>query len=138
MLMTVLLQWGGKHTLNFGHDKVDTAVDGKPLIDAGYTAHPSNLEIPGEIEKVRRPMAIGIGDKDFVLPMDGVEKIRKIFDGLPNVETEVKVYPGAGHGFAIRADHEMEDGQAVKQATESEEQAIAWFKTNFERAGYKQ
>lgn len=70
--------------------------------------------------------------------MDGVNKIKKIFEGLQDVETEVIVYPGAGHGFSIRADHSMEDGQAVRQATEAEEQAVAWFKRSFERAGYKQ
>ena len=113
-------------------------MDGKPLIDAGFTAHPSNLVIPGEVEKVRRPVSIGIGDNDVVLPMAGVEKIKKIFEGIQDVETEVKIYPGAGHGFAVRADLTQEGSAAVKNATESEEQAIAWFKRSFERAGYKQ
>ena len=114
-------------------------MDGKPLMDAGFTAHPSNLVIPGEIEKVRRPVAIGIGDKDVVLPMAGVEKIKKIFESIQDVETEVKIYPGAGHGFAVRADLAPQEGsEAVKNATDSEEQAIAWFKRSFEKAGYKQ
>lgn len=94
--------------------------------------------IPAEIEKVRRPLAIGIGDKDFGLSMDGVNKIKKIFEGIPDVETDVQVYPGAGHGFAVRADHSMDDSQQTRQATEAEDQAIAWFKRSFEKAGYSQ
>ena len=133
------MQWGGKHTFHLAHEKAESSTaDGKPLVDGAFTAHPSNLEIPGEIEQVRRPIAVAIGDKDFGLSMDGVNKIKNIFEGIADVETEVKVYPGAGHGFAVRADHSMEGGTQIKQATEAEEQAVAWFKRSFEKAGYKQ
>ena len=74
----------------------------------------------------------------MVLPPKSIEDLKKVFEGLPNVETDIKVYPGAGHGFAIRADHSVEDSQAVRQAAEAEEQAIAWFKRCFKKAGYEQ
>ncbi|MCJ1238274.1 hypothetical protein MMC14_006263 [Varicellaria rhodocarpa] len=120
--------WGGKHTLNLAFEGVTSAKNGKPLIDAGFTGHPSNLEIPGEIEKIEKPVSFAIGDKDIAVSMAQVEQIRKVVE--EKGAGEVKVYYGTGHGFCVRADHIREDSR--KQAEEAEEQAIAWFKRHFE------
>ncbi|EGR51757.1 uncharacterized protein TRIREDRAFT_33169, partial [Trichoderma reesei QM6a] len=44
--------WGGKQVILLAHG--DT-IDGRPLIDAGFTGHPSLLSIPGDIEKLKVP-----------------------------------------------------------------------------------
>lgn len=118
--------------MNLAHDV--KAPNGKPLVDAVYTAHPSNLSIPGEFEKVVRPTALGIGDEDIVMGMKSVNQVKDIWAKKPDVETEVKIYPGAGHGFAVRADPNTKD--AVRQAGEAEEQAVAWFKKQFAKVSY--
>ncbi|KAI9730832.1 MAG: hypothetical protein M1834_005550 [Cirrosporium novae-zelandiae] len=119
--------FGGKHTIVLAHG--DTASNGKPLVDAAFTAHPSHLELPGDIEKVTKPVSIAIGDKDAVLSMKGVEQIKEIFGRLEAVSTEVVVFPGAEHGFSVRGD---ETDEKVKQrAIEATEQAVNWFHTQF-------
>lgn len=100
-----------------------------------WTAHPSNISIPGEVEPVRRPLSIANGDKDMALPIASVEKIKRILEGISDVESEVVVYPGAGHGFSVRADH-TENPRALKQAEEAEDQAVTWYKKQFSKLKY--
>ena len=101
-------------------------------MDVGFTGHPSNLEIPKEIEKIKKPVSFAIGDQDITVNMAQVEQIKKIVE--EKEVGEVKVYYGTGHGFCVRADHIREDSR--KQAEEAEEQAIAWFKRNFAGVEY--
>jgi Dienelactone hydrolase and related enzymes len=124
--------WGGKHTLNLAQGY---ETNGKPLIDAGFTGHPSNLEIPAEIEKIKKPVSFAIGDKDIQVKMHHIEQIQKIVEAKPDEEKgEVKIYYGAGHGFCIRADHILKDSE--RQATEAEDQAIDWFSRHFHGISY--
>lgn len=119
--------WGGKHTvlLAQGHE-----VDGKPLIDAGFTGHPSMLDIPGDIEKMTQPVSFAVGTEDSALPAATVEQIKKIVEGKPEGQKgEVKSYEKAGHGFAVRAD--TKNNETAKQANEAEDQCIAWFNLRF-------
>ena len=40
-------------------------VDGKSLIDCGFTAHPSLLSVPNDMEKVKKPLSVAIrGSKE--------------------------------------------------------------------------
>ncbi|KAL1855407.1 hypothetical protein Plec18167_005909 [Paecilomyces lecythidis] len=124
--------WGGKHTLNLAQGYES---NGKPLIDAGFTAHPSNLEIPAEIEKIKKPVSFAIGDKDIQVRPPHIEQIRQIVEAKPEGERgEVKTYYGAGHGFAVRADHILKE--AKQQADEAEDQAIDWFNRHFQGLSY--
>lgn len=116
--------WGGKHAFLLAREK-DSAANGKPLLDSAFTGHPSGLEIPADIGKVKLPLAIAIGTKDIMLYGEKLEQTKKIL-GEKKFETEVQVYKGAGHGFCVRADPTTED--AVRQAKEAEEQAVSWFK----------
>ncbi|KAF2093942.1 alpha/beta-hydrolase [Rhizodiscina lignyota] len=125
--------WGGKHVVNLADDAIKPS-NSRPLVDAVFTAHPSNLAIPGEIEKVVKPISLAVGDKDFVLNLKGVEDIKKIWAGKPDVDTEVKIYEGAGHGFGARADPNTKE--AVRQAGEAETQAVDWFKKQFTKVVY--
>ena len=119
--------WGGKHVVNLAHGK--TAKSGKPLIDAAFVAHPSHLAIPDEIEKVMQPLSIAIGDNDLALKPAGVIQIKEILDRKVDVRSEVTVYPGARHGFAVRSNPGVEKEE--KQAEEAREQAVNWLSFHF-------
>ncbi|RMZ85641.1 hypothetical protein DV737_g614, partial [Chaetothyriales sp. CBS 132003] len=118
--------WGGKHAISltekeYGH-----------LIDASFTAHPSFLSLPGDIEKVRKPLAIALGSKDNMVSVkqaeDAEKTLIKLGDEFPDElkgKTEVKIYEGAGHGFSVRIDRVNK--KQVEQANECEAQALSWF-----------
>jgi dienelactone hydrolase len=119
--------WGGKHAvlLAQGHE-----IDGKLLIDAGFTGHPSILSIPGDIEKMTLPVSFAIGDEDVQLPMAQVERIKAIVEAKPEGQKgEVKLYPKVGHGFCMRADLHFEN--VAEQAAKAEDHCIDWFNTRF-------
>ncbi|CAG7917643.1 unnamed protein product [Penicillium olsonii] len=117
--------WGGKHVVNLGFGD-DVASNGKSLINAGFTGHPSFLEIPNEIEKINIPVSFALGDKDMVVKPPQIKQIQEVFEKEGKSEMgEVRVYEGAGHGFCVRADLVLSD--ATKQADEAESQALAWF-----------
>ncbi|EAW10344.1 dienelactone hydrolase family protein [Aspergillus clavatus NRRL 1] len=121
--------WGGKYVVNLVHG---AEVDGKPLIDAGFTGHPSFLKIPEEIEKIRIPVSFAMGELDMVVKKPQVEQIQRIVDSKG--VGEVRVYSGAGHGFCVRADHVLDN--AEKQAAEAEDQALEWFNRHFANVSY--
>jgi len=114
--------WGGQFAVLLAHG---AEVDGKPLIDASFTAHPSFLKIPGDIEKIKKPVSIAIGDKDFVLSAAQAKQTEGILKKLEGVKTEIQHYAGAGHGFAVRADYNNDKQSA--QAAEAEDQAVNFF-----------
>jgi dienelactone hydrolase len=117
--------WGGKHTVNLAHG---AEVDGKPLINAGFTGHPSLLSIPREIEKIKIPVSFALAELDVIVKKPQIEQIKNIMESEDKVG-EVKVYYGAGHGFCVRADHLVKD--AEQKATEAEDQALDWFNRHF-------
>lgn len=103
---------------------------GKPLIDAGFTAHPSRLDVPAEIEAIKLPVSFAIGDKDMAVPLEQAEEIKKIVEAKPEGQTgEVKIYENAGHGFGVRADIHFMD--VKMQAAKAEHQCIDWFNKHF-------
>lgn len=117
--------WGGKYIVNLAAG-ADMASNGKPLLNAGFTGHPSLLEIPNEIEKIKIPVSFALGDKDIILKPPHIEQIKQVFASESGAgKGEVVVYEGAGHGFCVRADFVLED--ASRQADEAENQALAWF-----------
>jgi dienelactone hydrolase len=130
--------WGGKHAINLAHGltlplHLAKYTDGtRTLIDCAFAAHPAGLDGDGiaEIEKIVMPLSIAIGDKDMVMGMKMVEGIRKCLDKKREskegkVESEVVVYPGAKHGFAVRGDPGNE--REMEQGVQAEEQAVRWF-----------
>ncbi|RSL80307.1 hypothetical protein CEP51_006696 [Fusarium floridanum] len=119
--------WGGKLAILLSHG---VEVDGKPIIDAAFTGHPSGLSFPGDFEKVTVPLSVAVGDIDSQFPLEMAEKMNNLVESKPGpTRGEVKIYPGAGHGFCVRASMEK-DGLAEK-ASAAEDQAIAWFNTHF-------
>jgi pimeloyl-ACP methyl ester carboxylesterase len=124
--------WGGKHAILLAHGEASAA--GKPLIDAAFAGHPSFLTLPSDIEKVKLPLSIAVGDHDSVLNAAAIKKVEGVLKKLEDVKSEVVVYNDAGHGFCVRADPGRED--VLEQSEKAEEQAIRWFAKQFELAGY--
>lgn len=119
--------WGGKLAILLSHG---VEVDGKPIIDAAFTGHPSGLSFPGDFEKVTVPVSVAVGDNDSQFPLETAEKMKVLVESKSEATRgEIKIYPGAGHGFCVRASMEKE-GLAEK-ASEAEDQAITWFNTHF-------
>ncbi|KAK8144563.1 hypothetical protein G3M48_005650 [Beauveria asiatica] len=119
--------WGGKHVvlLSHGHE-----IDGKPLLDAGFTAHPSMLSIPSDIQKIQRPVSFALAAKDDQISPAKADKVKAIVEALPSPATgEAYVIPGTGHGFAVRADLTKDDVAA--QAARAEDQGVDWFNKHF-------
>ena len=122
--------WGGKHTINLAHGFKTPS--GLNLIDAAFTAHPSNLDIPAEIEKVRFPLSIAQPEKDMAVRPEQYALIKETLGKLEKeegVKWECVEYAGATHGFGVRADEKKDE---AKQAAGAEEQAIRWFQRQFE------
>lgn len=124
--------WGGLHAIMLTHDRTDTRLPtGRPLIDASFVAHPSGISVPADIEKVKIPLSIAVGDDDFVMPLDQARQAKQMLEQSGDSQGEVIIYPGARHGFAVRASRSKPDSRETRQGEEAEEQAIAWFKKQF-------
>ena len=69
------------------------------FVDAVVTWHGSRLDsFLAEAESMRCPMALHFGERDRVVPLEAVERIKAAFAGRPDVE--VTVHLGADHGFS--------------------------------------
>ena len=124
--------WGGKHAVLLCNSSTHKADDGKPLIDCAFVAHPSDLSLPGNIEKVDLPLRICQGSADWVMGMDGVKTIQGIFQSkeekLPKNKRDryvISVVDGAKHGFAIRGNLGIQE--EVEHGMIAEDAAVQWF-----------
>jgi len=95
-----------------------------PLIDCAFTAHPSMLDVPKDIEAVQRPLSVVVGDNDMALGSKLAIKMKEILDKKGDGH-ECVILPGAKHGFAVRSypDDEVQIGFGAV----AEKQAINWF-----------
>jgi len=111
--------WGGRYAILAAH-----ATDPAVRVDAAYACHPSLVAVPGDFEGVMRPLSLAVGDKDSLLDMKSVEHIKEIL-AKKEPPTEVKVYEGQVHGFALRGDWQNEkEKEAMDKA---EKQGVEWF-----------
>jgi dienelactone hydrolase len=126
--------WGGKYTVILAQDAPSTRVvrDSsqmttglQPLIDCGFTAHPSNLKMPSDIEAVTLPLSVAIGHTDMVMNEQTILKMKEILEVKKKGDHEVVIMPGAKHGFAVRTN--PEDKHQMACAEQAEEQAVNWF-----------
>jgi dienelactone hydrolase len=125
--------WGGLHAIKLAHDTPETRTsDGlRPLVNAIFAAHPSNLTVGSDIGDIRRNISIAIGDDDAVMNLQQVKQAEAVLATKEDVESEVVVYPGAKHGFAVRASRALPESVETRQAEEAEKQAVAWFQREF-------
>lgn len=116
--------WGGYHVTQLAHGEL--APNGKLLVDAVFTGHPSGLVLPGDIEKIKMPYSVSIGDIDFALSIRRVKQMQQILERKKaEVDSEVVVVPGAAHGFAVRGN--PENPREKDQADLAEDQCVRWF-----------
>lgn len=122
--------WGGKHAVSLAHDRDEDRTTRygngdsfEKLVDCVFTAHPSFLAVPRDIESIRIPTSMALGDQDAQLGKDEIAKIRRIFDRTS--DHEINVEEGAKHGYAIRL-HPGDEHETVC-AARAERQAIDWF-----------
>lgn len=121
--------WGGPHAAQLAADEKTKA--GRPLVDASFAAHPSNMGIPDQLIALKKPFSLALGDRDFVVSNAEVIKIKEALTKC-KVDNEVVIYPGAGHGFGVRAD--PDDKDAMEDAAKSEHQALSWFDKHLPKA----
>lgn len=114
--------WGGYGATKLAHGEV--ASNGKPLIDTAYTAHPSEIEVPKDIEEIKLPYCMVIGDIDMSMSLKKVQEAAEILDAK-DVDTEVVIIPKAKHGFAVRAS--PDDKFEKELADQAEDQMVKWF-----------
>ncbi|KAH7112068.1 Alpha/Beta hydrolase protein [Dendryphion nanum] len=115
--------WGAYGATHIARDG-DKAANGVPLVDAVYTAHPSEVKVEDFVD-IKVPYSLVIGDVDFAFAIDKVREVEKILGRNQEVESEVLVIPAARHGFAVRGnpDDEVEKGMA----DQAEDQLVRWF-----------
>ncbi|CAM1503151.1 Fc.00g079270.m01.CDS01 [Cosmosporella sp. VM-42] len=119
--------WGGKHTLLLAHGP---EINGKRLIDAAFTGHPSFLSLPGDAEKIVVPVSFAIGDRDNQVSVEQAKKIKAIVEAKPEASRgELRIYDDISHGFCVRAALEVEG--VAEKAAEAEDQCISWFNAHF-------
>lgn len=102
------------------------------LIDAHFTAHPSNVSPEDAAAFARRfrvPWSMALGGRDMMMPAaqaHGIEaRLREVYRAEP-AKLQVEVYDQCGHGFALRADpHKREENDGAERALE---QAVVWFR----------
>jgi dienelactone hydrolase len=129
--------WGGLWVTKLCSNEVKAA-DGSDLITCGFTAHPSMLTYPTDIEKVLLPYAVAASEHDQMMSPENAKQTKEILAAKTakskdqGVEHEFVMYEGAHHGFAVRAD-ENETHEAA-QGKKAEAQAVAWFKKWFSAA----
>ena len=111
--------WGGRYTaLACGGDA--------PLVDFGFTAHPSLLGVPAEVEAVAAPLSLANGDDDEWMRAPDLARVRAILEAETKGGIhEVVVYEGATHGFAVRGD--PKDPRQAEFGLRAEDQAVRWF-----------
>jgi len=120
--------WGGKWVtlLVGGREK---AADGQFLVECGFTAHSSALDIPADLEKVVQPLSIAHASLDFALGPAAFKTMKQVMDQKSHCE--LVVYEGAKHGFAVRGN--PNDEKEKRQGMEAEEQALRWFEKHLVR-----
>lgn len=127
--------WGGRYAVSLTHDTPSSRVRRhesqalsskvEPLIDCSFTAHPSFVTVPKDIEGVNLPLSVAVGNEDMAMGGKDIMKMKEILEVKKKGDHEVVIMPGAKHGFAIRTD--PKDKLAMEYAEKAEVQAIDWF-----------
>ncbi|KAH9215586.1 Alpha/Beta hydrolase protein [Leptodontidium sp. 2 PMI_412] len=129
--------WGGKHAFMLAQNSSKNKNDSgkKDLVDCIFTAHPSYISIPDEVEGVDVPMSVIVGDADMALKKPQALEMQRLLldknavegkrDGGRKDKYEMVILEGAKHGFAIRT--HPDDEREMEMAMRAEDQALSWF-----------
>ena len=130
--------WGGQWVVELCSNKEEYTVEGNRLIACGYTAHPSRLKLPTDIEAVAQSLSIAAAGIDQQIPKAKAKQIEDILKAKTaktkdqGVEHEFVMYEDVHHGFAVRADEN--EGYERECGKKAEDQAVRWFTKWFEHA----
>ncbi|KAG7054850.1 dienelactone hydrolase [Colletotrichum scovillei] len=119
--------WGGKFTVLLSQLAAGP-FGGERLIDCGFTAHPSFLTLPGDLEKVVLPLSVANGDDDMMMPRARMAEAKSVL-GKKGEDFEIVEYVGATHGFAVRGN--PNDQRQAEFGMRAEDQAVGWFRRWF-------
>jgi dienelactone hydrolase len=108
--------WGAMGTIRLG------ATD---LIDGAAVAHPSFLDVPGDIEKLKKPSLFLCAEVDHAFPVDKRTQSQQILEQR-SADATFKLFEGVSHGFAVRFNGE--DKVAAAAAEEAKDLAVQFFK----------
>ncbi|KZM22430.1 hydrolase [Ascochyta rabiei] len=115
--------WGAYATTHLA--RCDNISNGNlPLIDAAFTAHPSEVKVD-DFSGIKVPYSLIIGDIDFAMKIEDVKKVSEILASDTTLASEVVVLPGARHGFAVRGN--PNDASEREMADQAEDQLVRWF-----------
>lgn len=94
---------------------------------AGFMAHPSFVE-KEELEAIKAPLTIAAAQDDFMFPPDQRAKSEEILGKLRDVTSQINLYVGTSHGFAVKCDLNVPREKYSKEAAFY--QALQWFETH--------
>ena len=97
----------------------------EPLLDCAFTAHPSYIDVPRDIEAITIPISVAVGDEDTAMKAPLIQQMKEILEVKKRGDHEVTIMPGAKHGFAVRT--HPDDKHEMECAEKAEVQAIEWF-----------
>jgi dienelactone hydrolase len=124
--------WGGRYAIRAGLENNMIEMDGAkvPLVDAVVALHPSNMVLPGDVEKPVVPISYGWGKEDSSVKIELKGQVEAIHAGEKKAgrtvpEMEHKVYTPGRHGFSVRGN--PDDPQERKCLEDSVTQVLDWF-----------
>ncbi|KAK0657745.1 Alpha/Beta hydrolase protein [Cercophora newfieldiana] len=132
--------WGGGYTVRLTHGTPDNKVVGvggleRAVVDCAFTAHPTWVDVPADVQAVMQPLSVANGEDDKWMGKEKWSSLKEILS-RKNEEAGEEVheaveYPGAKHGFAVRGDRA--DPLQKERGEKSEDQAVEWFRRHFQR-----
>ena len=96
-----------------------------PLIDCAFTAHPSNIDVPADVDAITVPTSVAIGENDMAMKAPLIQQMKKILEVKKKGDHEVVIIEGAKHGFSVRT--HPDDKHEMECAEKAEVQAVEWF-----------
>ncbi|KAM1729635.1 hypothetical protein ACFX12_019998 [Malus domestica] len=104
--------------------KVVTELAKSDFIQAAVLLHPSFVTLD-DIQEVKVPIAIQGAEIDDYSPPELVKQFEQMLAAKPEVDSFVKIFPKAEHGWTMS--YNVEDEEAVKRAEEAHRNTLAWF-----------
>ena len=111
--------WGGRYSVLVAGES-----SGPPLVDAFCAAHPSRVALPGDVSAISVAGLWCVAENDHMFGPAQMEEARGLMAARPTVPVTFKVYPGTGHGFAVRGDADTD-----AQRAECAQDVVAFFKS---------
>ncbi|KAJ2962449.1 hypothetical protein NQZ79_g2342 [Umbelopsis isabellina] len=99
--------WGGFYSIRLAtHDDV---------IDCAIASHPSLVEVPKDIEDVKKPILFVCAEEDSQFTDEKREKTKEVLT-QKGVDAEFQYYPGTSHGWTVRGETTGPVAEAAKKA----------------------